>query len=228
MKAKTTLITGANKGLGLEFARQLKEKGYYVIGTCRHPENATELNQIANEVLTLDVTNDDDIEALKQKLNDKPIDLLINNAGTSGESGVTLGNIERANFINLINTNCISVVKLSDALLTNIENSNDKSIVVISSRMGSIADNDSGRSYAYRSSKAALNCVMRSFALDVQDKGVKVMLIHPGWVKTAMGGANALVDVQTSVAGILLQAEKYLSTSHAEILYHFDGSTIPW
>ena len=112
----------------------------------------------------------------------------MNNAGTSGEQGVTVGNINRENFINVFNINCISVVKLSDALLPNLQSSVEKSILVVSSRMGSISDNNSGRSYAYRASKAALNCVMRSFAIDAKDKGINVMLIHPGWVKTAMGG----------------------------------------
>jgi short-subunit dehydrogenase len=225
---KTTLITGANKGLGLEFARQLKDKGYYVIGCCRNPSNANELNELADEVIQLDVTNDQDIASMKQTLNNRPIDLLVNNAGTSGEQGVTIGNINRGNFLELINVNCISVVKLSDALLTNIQLSQEKSILVISSRMGSISDNERGRSYAYRASKAALNCVMRSFAIDVKDKGIHVMLIHPGWVKTAMGGPDALIDVQTSVAGILKQAEKELPSSHAEKLHRFDGDLIAW
>lgn len=225
---KTAFITGANRGIGLEFVKQLKEKGYYILGACRHPDNAPELNALADEVFQLDVTNDTDITLLKQSLGNRPIDLLINNAGTSGKQGVTIGNVDRANFMNVLNTNCIGVTKLSDALLSNVEASEDKNILVISSRMGSISDNEQGRSYAYRSSKAALNCVMRSFAIDVQDKGIKVMLIHPGWVKTAMGGPDALVDVQTSVAGMLTQAELHFSESHAEVLRRFDGDIIAW
>lgn len=92
--------------------------------------------------------------------------------------------------------------------------------------MGSISDNTSGRSYAYRASKVALNCVMRSFAIDIKDKAIHVMLIHPGWVKTDMGGVNALVDAQTSVAGMLKQAEKNLSKSHSDVLHRFDGEVI--
>ncbi len=225
---KTALITGANRGIGLEFVRQLKEIGYYILGTCRHPEAASELNTLADEVFQLDVTDDDDIAALKQKLNNRPVDLLVNNAGISGEQGVTVGNIDRDNFIHVFNVNCIGVVKLSDALLPNLQASIDKNILVISSRMGSISDNDKGRSYAYRASKSALNSAMRSFAIDVKDNGVKVMLIHPGWVKTAMGGVDAVVDVQTSVAGMLTQAEQYLSESHAEALRRFDGDVIAW
>ena len=94
--------------------------------------------------------------------------------------------------------------------------------------MSSISDNDSGRSYAYRASKAALNCVMRSFAIDVKAKGINVMLIHPGWVKTDMGGVDALIDVQTSVTGMLKQAEILLSKSHADLLHRFDGEVIAW
>ncbi|MCX7116313.1 MAG: SDR family oxidoreductase [Legionellales bacterium] len=225
---RTALITGANRGIGLEFARQLKDKGYFIIGCCRNPEQANELHDLADEMIQLDVTNDNDITSLKQRLHNRPIDLLVNNAGTSGEQGVTVGNINRENFINVFNINCISVVKLSDALLPNLQSSEEKSILVVSSRMGSISDNNSGRSYAYRASKAALNCVMRSFAIDAKDKGINVMLIHPGWVKTAMGGPDALIDVQTSVAGMLEQSEKQFSKSHADILHRFDGEVIAW
>ena len=225
---KNALITGANRGIGLEFVRQLKEKGYFIFGCCRNPAKANELNELADEIIQLDVTNDNEIASLKQTLNNRPIDLLINNAGTSGEKGVTIGNIDRDNFIKLVNVNCIGVLKVSEALLPNLEASKEKNILVISSRMGSISDNDTGRSYAYRASKAALNCAMKSFALDVKDKGIHVMIIHPGWVKTDMGGVNGLIDVETSVSGMLKQAEKQLSQSHADILHRFDGEVIAW
>ncbi|WP_028389245.1 SDR family oxidoreductase [Legionella fairfieldensis] len=225
---KTALITGANKGIGLEFVRQLKEKGYYVIGCCRTPARAKELNALADEVISLDVTNDNNITSLIQALNNRPIDLLINNAGTSGEKGVTTGNVNRSNFLDVFNVNCISVVKLSDALLPNLQKSQEKTILVVSSQMGSISDNQTGKSYAYRASKAALNCAMRSFAIDVKDKGVHVMLIHPGWVKTDMGGPDALIDVQTSVAGMLKQVEQHASSSHGDKLLRFDGGMIAW
>jgi short-subunit dehydrogenase len=225
---KTALITGANRGIGLEFSYQLKKKGYYIIGCSRNPEQADNLKQFANEVIKLDVTNDNDITSMVKTLNNRPIDLLVNNAGTSGEQGVTVGNVNRENFINVLNVNCISVVKICDALLPNIQNSEEKSILVISSRMGSISDNEQGRSYAYRSSKAALNCAMRSFAIDVQSKGVHVMLIHPGWVKTDMGGPNGLVEVQASVSGMLEQVQKSIFKSYADVLHRFDGDIIAW
>ncbi len=225
---KTALITGANKGLGLEFVRQLKDLGFYIIACCRQPSAATELNQLADEIIKLDVTQDQDIAALKQKLNNKPIDLLINNAGISGDSAVTVGNIDRANFLEVMNVNCLSVLKVSEALLPNLKASQDKNILVISSQMGSIADNNSGGSYAYRSSKAALNCAMRSFAHDIQSEGVFVMLMHPGWVQTDMGGSAALIDAKTSVKGMLEQVHKHFSNSHATELRRYDDNIIPW
>jgi len=123
---KNALVTGANRGIGLEFVHQLKNKGYHVIGCCRNPTNADELNEVADEVIQLDVTNDKDIEHVIKVLDGRPIDLLVNNAGISGEQGVTVGNIKRDNFLKVVNVNCISVVMLSDALLPNIEKSDDK------------------------------------------------------------------------------------------------------
>lgn len=225
---KTVLITGANRGIGLEFARQLKAKKYYVIGCCRNPAAAKELNAVADEIYPLDVTNDNDITELRRLLNGKPIDLLINNAGISGERGVTVGNVNRANFIQILDVNCVSVLKVCDALLSNVEASKDKSIVAISSRMGSIEDNTSGRSYAYRASKAALNCAMKSFAIDVESRGIHVMLMHPGWVKTDLGGQDAPIELHTSVEGMIQQIEKHISQSHGEKMYQFDGAIIPW
>lgn len=225
---KTALITGANRGIGLELAKQLKDEGYYIIGCCRAPHEAKELSKLADEVIKLDVTNDEDIESLQKTLNEKPIDLLVHNAGTSGKKGVTIGNVNRENFLHVLNVNCVSVVKLSDALLTNVKESGEKNILVISSQMGSISDNKKGKSYAYRTSKAALNCAMRSFAIDVQDTGINVMLIHPGWVRTAMGGPDALIDVTTSVKGIINQVKKHLSKSHADKLHRFDEGIISW
>lgn len=225
---KTALITGANRGIGLELTRQLKKNGYYVIGCCRKVEQAQELALLADEILELDVTQDAHIAQLKKTLANKPIDLLINNAGISGESGVTLGHIDRNNFLNVLNVNCVSALLISDALLSNVQASMDKSILIISSQMGSIADNTTGKSYAYRSSKAALNCAMRSFALDTSSLDIKIMLIHPGWVQTDMGGKNAAVTVPISVQGMLAVYNKYHATSHADILYSYNGDIIPW
>lgn len=224
----TALITGANQGIGLEFARQLKDQGYYIIGCCLLLSKANELKKLADEIIQLDISSDQDIANLKQTLDNRPIDLLVNNAGMFGAKGVVVGNLDRQNFLNVYTVNCIGTLKVSEALLPNIKASQEKNIIVISSQQGSISDNISGRAYAYRASKAALHCVMRNFAIDVEADGIHIMLLHPGWVRTELGGPNALIDTKTSVAGMLEQAKKHLSTSHAEKLHRFDGGEIAW
>jgi NAD(P)-dependent dehydrogenase (short-subunit alcohol dehydrogenase family) len=230
---KTALVTGANRCLGLEFTRQLANDGYHVIATARDRAKARALNELAAmhehiQIETLDVTLPESIAALANILKDTSIDLLVNNAGTSGESGVTVGNIDKENFLNVFTINCFGVVKMCEQFLPMLKRSDDKQVLVVSSRMGSISDNDSGKSYAYRASKAALNAVMKSFAIDVKEQGIKVMLIHPGWVRTDMGGDNGLVDVTESVSGMLKQLSIHGGKSHAEVLHRFDGETISW
>lgn len=230
---KTVLITGANRGLGLEFVRQLSEQDTKVIAACRNPTEAEELQLLARSrknilCFKLDITNDQDILELVKKLGDQSIDWLINNAGISGTQGVTIGNIHRENFLNVLNVNCLSVLKISEALLPMLSKSQDKLIICISSSMGSISDNETGRSYAYRTSKAALNCAMRSFAIDVAQDGIKVMLLHPGWVKTRMGGPNGNIDTLTSIVGMLKVIEKYKLNSHAEQIRTYNDGVINW
>lgn len=228
---KTILITGANRGLGLEFVSQLS-KAAHVIACCRAPQEAKELQQFAKkhqniEIVTLDVTDDDSIQSLAQQLKGNSLDWLINNAGISGEPGITIGKIPRDNFLRVFNTNCVGTLKVSEAFLPHLAQGKDKLIVSISSQMGSISANDQGKSYAYRTSKAALNCAMRAFALDVAEQGIHCLLLHPGWVKTNMGGLEAAIDVQTSVSSMLKVIESH-KTSHAEALYSYDGSVIGW
>ena len=234
---KVALVTGASGGIGGTIALKLSAAGAKV--AVHYNKSQQKAEHVMESILAtggeakLFAGNVSDAEQVKAMFQDiekewSSVDILVNNAGISGEKGVTTGNINRKNFLEVINVNCLSVVKLSDALLTNIEKSHEKNILVISSRMGSISDNERGRSYAYRTSKAALNCVMRSFAIDVNDKGINVMLIHPGWVKTSIGGEDAPIDVQTSVSGMLKQAEKELPNSHAEKLHRFDGGMIAW
>lgn len=230
---KTVLITGANRGLGLEFAKQLSAQGMQVIASCRQPEGAGELHALAKDrknlrLAKLDVSDDGNLLALAKELKNCPLDWLINNAGISGYQGVTLGNIERENFLRVFNINCLSALKVSEVFLPLLEKGQDKLIVNLSSIMGSISDNQRGRSYAYRSSKAALNCAMRSFALDVEHLGIKVMLLNPGWVRTDLGGPDATLAAETSVAAMLKIIEKYKDSSHAEVLRSYDDSTIAW
>lgn len=230
---KNILITGANRGIGFEFVKQLTTDEHHVIATCREPSTAEELNAWCQEhpqvtMHQLDVTSDESIQALASDLAGKPIDWLINNAGTSGDSGVTVGNIERDNFLNVFNTNCLSPLKVSELFLPQLNISTEKLIICISSRMGSISDNQRGKSYAYRTSKAALNCAMHSFAIDVADLGVQVLLIHPGWVKTNMGGDNAELTAEESVQRMLAVIEKNKINNHADALLSHNGAIIDW
>ncbi|KTC81561.1 SDR family oxidoreductase [Legionella brunensis] len=230
---KTILITGSNRGLGLEFIKQLSQQKNRLIATCRAPEQAKELQQYAKSknnisIYPLDITDDQQIQSLAKELKNVSLDWIINNAGISGQSGVTVGNIERSNFLEVMNVNCLSALKVSDTFLPFLLRGEDKLIVNISSRLGSISDNEWGRSYAYRASKAALNCVMRSFALDVMKEGIKVMLLNPGWVRTGIGGVNAELDVQKSVRAMLEVIKQHKKQSHAEVLRNYNDEIIGW
>ena len=228
---KCALITGANRGIGLALTKACLALPMKVIATCRNPAEASELMALQGEhceVHALDVNDQAQVDALQQKLADRSIDWLINNAGTSGERGVTVGNIDRENFMHVLETNCLSPLKISEAFLPNVKRSDDKLIAVISSRMGSISDNTSGRSYAYRTSKSAVNCVMRSFAIDVESEGVHVMLLHPGWVRTRMGGDDGNIGAEESASKLIEQIQQHSQTSHAECLRRFDGDVIAW
>lgn len=230
---KRILITGANRGIGFEFVRQLSQHNYQVLACYKDPEHCEDLKSFSKlnsnvQLLQLDINNDMSICGLAKELENQPLDWLIHNAGVQGEHGVTIGNIDRANFIHLMNVNCFGALKLSETLLPNLQKGRDKLIIAISSALSSISENQVGRSYAYRSSKAALNCAMRSFAQDSIQFDIKVMILNPGWVKTRIGGPKAPIDVQTSVRGMLNVIEKYKENSHAEVLRSFDDTTIPW
>lgn len=229
---KTALITGANRGIGLGMTEQLLEQGYHVIATCRHPQQAELLHSArmrseALEIHPLDVNNDEQIDALVNVIGSRPIDRLILNAGVYGDSGDNENSISRDNLRRLFETNTIAPLKIASCLWPAVEKSEEKLIVGISSKMGSIADNKSGGAYAYRASKSALNSVMFSFAQDVKSYGVQVLIFHPGWVRTEMGGENALIDVNTSVNGLLsLMSDARVHGTGAFLAY--DGTELDW
>ena len=230
---ETIVITGANRGIGLEFVKQYAKTGARVLACCRQLEQAIELVGLSQQhdnvsVHAVDVNDSEQINAFIQQLAQMPIDILINNAGIAGGRRVNASEWKADDFLHIIQTNTFAPLKFSGALLPNLKASQRKLVVNISSKVGSISDNTSGCNYAYRSSKAALNCVMRSFAIDHEQDGIKVMLLHPGWVKTSMGGPKALIDEQESVTGMRKQIELHGSQSHADVLLAFDGQRIPW
>lgn len=229
----TVLITGANRGLGLEFCRQYAADGWQVLACCRHPEQATDLAQLSRQypsiqLETLDVAEFAQIDALSRKLSDRSIDVLINNAGIYEDrhSG-DFGRLDYQAWTQSFTVNTEAPVKMAEAFLTQIQRSDRKLIVNISSLMGSIADNDSGGSILYRSSKAALNAAMKSLAIDLKNQHIGVLIFHPGWVKTDMGGPNALIDAEPSIAGMRALIENF-SLNQSGSFVKFDGTAMPW
>lgn len=229
---KTILITGANRGLGLEFTRQYLAAGHRVIATARNPETAEGLqawHQAHPDQLTLyplDVTDAASRKALSKAVGDKVIHLLINNAGYYGDTS-PLGKLDEAEWSRVFHINCIAPIKMVELLRSNLVEAGTATVAMLSSKMGSMGDNTSGGSYLYRSSKAALNAATKSLALDLAPEQIKVVALHPGWVLTDMGGPNALIDTPTSVSGMRKIIDG-LKPSQSGDFITYDGTLVPW
>ncbi|MET2949824.1 SDR family oxidoreductase [Vibrio owensii] len=228
----TVLITGANRGLGLEFVRQYANKGWHVLAACRAPESANALNELAKnndniEPLTLDVTKESDINALADSLNGRPIDHLILNAGVLGDDCAKLGEMTQVKWLEVLTINTVAPALLIQALQDNVAASELKTIIGISTRVASLGDNSSGNMYSYRTSKAALNQILVSAAQNLREKEVKTLAIHPGWVQTDMGGKDATFTAEQSVSGIINVASN-LTLEESGSFRVFDGSSIEW
>jgi NAD(P)-dependent dehydrogenase (short-subunit alcohol dehydrogenase family) len=226
------LVTGANRGLGLEFTRQLVDRGDRVIATCRRPDEADELNEIARSsdhleaVLSLDVTDPDSVAQLAEALEDESLDVLINNAGRLSRGG-SPEDFDYDEIHGDFEVNAVGPLRVAEAALPALRRGEGKKIVNVTSKMGSIEDNDSGGSYAYRMSKAALNMAIRSLAWDLKPEGFVAFVIHPGWVQTRMGGSNAQITPQTSVSNIIARADEADADDSGQFL-EWDGGHIPW
>jgi NAD(P)-dependent dehydrogenase (short-subunit alcohol dehydrogenase family) len=231
---KTLLITGANRGIGLELARQYAADGWRVLACCRHPEQAETLHRLVARhpgqihIERLDVTDLAQIESLAQALAGKPIDLLINNAGVYPDADSKgFGHTDYAEWIEAFRVNTMASLKMAESFIEHVSSSGMKTIITISSKMGSIADNTSGGSYLYRSSKVAANMVIKSLALDLVRRGITVAVFNPGWVKTDMGGPNAVIAVEQSVSGMRQIIGKLTPADSGKFL-NYDGREIPW
>ena len=229
----TVLVTGANRGLGLEFCRQYAQNGWEVIACCRNPDQAEALQKLragypSIRIEGLNVADFGQIDSLAEKLADASIDVLINNAGVyQDRRGNEFGQLDYQAWQNSLVVNTQAPVKMAEAFLIPIKRSDKKLIANISSLMGSIADNGSGGSIFYRSSKAALNAAMKSLAIDLKDQGVGVIIFHPGWVKTDMGGMNASLDSTTSVSGMREQLNRFTLAQTGKFV-KYDGKAMPW
>ncbi|MBU2568429.1 MAG: SDR family oxidoreductase [Gammaproteobacteria bacterium] len=230
---QTILVTGANRGLGLEFCRQYAEAGDKVIAACRHPDKSEKLQTLAARhasirIEALDVADFAQIDDLSARLVNETIDVLINNAGVYGDkSGGGFGNLDYQAWSHTLLVNTQAPVKMSEAFLPQLQRSDKKLIVALSSQMGSIADNSSGGSIFYRSSKAALDAAMKSVSIDLMDRGVGVLIFHPGWVRTDMGGPNGLIDAYESVTGMRKMIDAF-SLRQSGSFIKYEGLTMPW
>lgn len=227
------LITGANRGIGLELATQYAGLGWRVYATCRQPEAAHELIELSARqpervsIHPLNVANDRQISALAQALRGESIDMLFNNAGVYGPEAQEFGSVVGDEWIEAFRINSIAPLKLMQAFVEHVAASRLRLMVGMTSKMGSMADNGSGGYYVYRASKAALNAVLKSAAIDLKPRGITVLVLHPGWVKTEMGGPNALIspaECVTKLRAILDRA----TPADSGMFYQVDGSVVPW
>lgn len=229
---KTILITGANRGIGLEFVRQYAATNEFTVyAACRSPEKATDLLQLqqqySNQIQTLplDVTDQKQIDNLALSVNSVGLDILINNAGVYGPYKAGLGQLDTQAWLNTFAVNSIAPIKIIEALIPSLQQGTEKKLITITSKMGSISDNQSGSSYLYRSSKAAVNMAMKSVAIDTEAYNFICAVLHPGWVKTDMGGANAEISVEESVSSMKRIIDK-LSAEDTGSFIDLDGSKI--
>lgn len=222
----TVLVTGANRGIGLELVRQLKAEGHEVIGTARNPQTATELKATGARVVKLDVIDSESVQAMAAELKDQKIDLLINNAGMLGHSAQSFADTDFDELIATFDVNSLGPMRVTQALLPNILAGKGKTIVQISSTMGSIANNGGGY-YGYRASKSALNMLNKSLALELADMGITSVVLHPGWVQTRLGGAGAAITPKESVSGMLVVIAD-LSPEDTGRFLDYKGEELPW
>lgn len=227
----TVLITGANRGLGLEFVKQYTKENFIIHACCRNPNQAEELRALqqshSNIIINqLDICLPSDIAFLQERITD-PIDILINNAGIlekEPEFPKLSIDIMTKSFL----TNAVGAIKVTEAFLPHLAKSQHRLVVSITSKMGSISDNLSGGYYSYRAGKAALNMMMKSAAVDMKEQKIGVLLLHPGWVKTRMGGENALLKPEESVSAMREVIHNFTPTLGEAQFYSYDGEKVLW
>lgn len=235
MSFPTVLITGANRGLGLGLTGAYLADGWRVIALSR--TSSPELEALDNGRLEMhfcDLTDDDQLEAVAETLDGQEVDVLINNAGrmakprdgeTRGVQG--FGHFNRSLWHEVFDINLFTAISLTELLVENLARSGHARIVTISSTLGSMAQNTSGGLYAYRASKAGVNAVTKSLAIDLADRGIIAIALHPGWVRTDMGGGGADIDVATSVSGMKSLIDG-LTAEDSGRFFAWDGSEMPW
>ena len=226
------LITGTNRGIGLEFVKHYLKNNEKVIATCRNRNSAKDLLELENttnnlSLLKLDVSKPNSIDEFTSKIANQPIDTFINNAGVFGPRNIEFGNFNAKEWLDVFNINTIAPLLITQKILKNLRLGKNKKLVFISSKVGSIEDNTGGGMYIYRTSKTALNQVIKSLSIDLKEENFIAVALHPGWVQTDMGGPNALIDTKTSVKG-MAEVVDSLVLKNSGRFYNYDGSSIPW
>ena len=222
----TVLITGANRGLGLEFARQYAADGWNVIGTARRPDAADDLEALDVRILQLDVTDQASVRSLAESLGDTPLDLLINNAGIFPRES-EISNVDFDDYMRTLAVNTAGPVLVTAAVLPNLQRGELKKIVNITSRLGSIEYNTQGGFYGYRESKAALNMFTKTLASELGPAGFICLTLHPGWVATDMGGPSAPLTPKQSVIGMRAVIDR-LTPADNGAYRSYEGEPVPW
>jgi NAD(P)-dependent dehydrogenase (short-subunit alcohol dehydrogenase family) len=221
----TILVTGCDTGLGVEFARQYAGDGHRVIATCLDPAEAKETVAIRGniEVVKLDVTAHAEIETLSQRLRHDAIDILLNNAGIA-RPHPPFGETDYALWQRILATNLIGPMKMAESFVEQVGRSELKVMSFLSSRLGSITLNNSGGSYAYRSSKAGLNMIVKTLAVDLAPRGICVLALHPGWAATEPGGRVPVAESVAGMRGVIHRAGRHHTGSF--VTYH--DQPLPW
>ena len=230
---KKILVTGTNRGLGLGLVKKFLENNEKVICTTRNFSKSIELLLLKEkyndnlEVCELDLLDKESPNILSNFLGNEPIDLFINNAGVIGHSAQHFKSVSLNHWLNVLKVNLIAPLLITQSIIKNIEKSSERKIYFISSKVGSIEDNKSGGMYIYRSSKTALNQVVKSLSIDLKPLGISVISLHPGWVRTEMGGPNALISVEESVNG-MVDVISNTSIINSGQFINYDGTRLPW
>lgn len=224
--SRTWLVTGAGRGIGLEMCRVLRKRGDVVIGTVRSESAAASVAALGCEVQNVDVSEPGQIAELSRRLTGRAVDVLVNNAGVSATARtaqeLNLEELER-----VFRVNAHAPLLVARELLPNLRAGSGRLIVNITSQLASIANNTGGSSYPYRASKAALNQLSVSLANELRPEGFRVVMMHPGWVRTDMGGANATLSVEESVSTMIRVMDGLKAESNGSFL-NYDGQRLPW
>ncbi|OAN46633.1 short-chain dehydrogenase [Paramagnetospirillum marisnigri] len=220
----TILILGASRGLGLEFVRQYAADGWRVLATVRDPAKGRAPSEAGAEIYVCDVGDAASVRRLVSALAGVKLDVVLHNAGIYGEHQ-EFGSVDPERFLEVVRINALAPLKLAEALVDNLDGR--KIFAAVSSLMGSVAENSSGGSYAYRAAKAALNMVIKGLAIDLKDRGVTTVALSPGWVKTDMGGPSAPLSPAEAIAGMKAVLDG-LKPADSGALIHYDGRRLPW